>query len=283
MYSAAAQFQNLTDGERAKMTQWQGVVLDPLKHTPQQITEGQFWQDRHAKLAQGLGEEVQATRGFTLAHKANVNADQPAGGVPVSYAVRPWLHAQQQQPATPPPARQSKAAIVQKAHAGEQELRRELASLEARVNRAIAQATGTQVKPTRATQQPAGLAVSPVTGQPSVLATQIRRGMGMNTGQVLNQHPYNVEQTRRAQVERSAAQYEATQPISPVTGRPSALTAQIRGSVGIEQPAAGGEVVWRGAGGSTLTRMADNQAISPHTGKPSKLTAMMRRSVGIVE
>ncbi len=75
------------------------------------------------------------------------------------------------------------------------------------------------------------------------------------------------QQRRASIVEKSVQSNRYTYPVSPVTGRPSALRAQVNKSVGLSPVEAYHE--------------PEQLPISPHTGRPSKLRAMIERSVGM--
>lgn len=279
-YAAYNTLVQMSEAEKAKMAQWAGVQLNPLIHTPQQIAEGAFWQEKARVLRAGLVEEKVNTDAMTVAHKSFArSAPEPATITP-GQQVR--QHYTQAQPAQPQKSAAQTAQLQQRLN----RLEREVADLPGRVLRTLGTkpTTRSQAQPTAQAQAPQ-LAVSSVTGQPSQIATVIRAGMGLHTGQALNQHPYQVQQQAQRQAQQQKAE-SAGLPISPHTGRPSSLTAWARGSVGIGDTLQPGQVVYRGEGGSTLTYQPTTQPgqsppISPHTGKPSRLTEWARRSVGI--
>lgn len=77
------------------------------------------------------------------------------------------------------------------------------------------------------------LPISPITGEPSLNTALIQRSVGIDNGFRLPNVPpaglmYAIEVQRQAQIQAQRAAYEASLPISSVTGQPSEIAAQVR-------------------------------------------------------
>lgn len=226
--------------ERSHLHKWASIDPNALTTRPDLLEQCLYWQDRRDRYI----KSPQVQNSYVEVHRAGLNVPS-VQGISIRDAARRGLYAEQQ----PAPVQQAQVRkgpqySVQQTpdpqlKAAVRNLQRTLDELPARFA-AVAQKSQVratrppaQVQRSQAAAQAPQLPISPITGQPSSITALTRRSVGLDGGEVLNQHPYHVEQQRQAQAVATKAQYEQSLPISPITGKPSSITAMARKSVGL--------------------------------------------------
>lgn len=249
----------LSEAQRAPLRQ--AAQADPLqlRSYPAKLQQVMYLKAQ----VQQLCDSYLVERGHVY-HPPVARQNPPDAGQLTTMIQRAWYETGAQQPTWYSPTQQQAQVQQAQVRRGPQysvqqapdpelkqavrNLQRELADLPNRLAAAVqrsqvrAPQPPAQVQRSQAATSAPQLPVSPITGRPSTLTQMVRRSVGLDGGPTSppplpnpsrKVEEYYQERQIANQMAAQKAAYEQSLPVSPITGRPSSITALARKSVGL--------------------------------------------------